>query len=74
MNTAEFHQLPAGVILKDRYQIREVLGQGGFGITYKGYDRTLDTMVAIKEYFPFGIAYRIRKIRTPTTNFAIFLD
>ena len=58
MNTAEFHQLPAGVILKDRYQIREVLGQGGFGITYKGYDRTLDTMVAIKEYFPFGIAYR----------------
>ena len=37
---------------------RKMLGQGGFGITYIGYDYTLDTTVCIKEFFPAGGAMR----------------
>ena len=52
------HQLPAGTILRDQYLIGRVLGQGGFGITYLGWDRYLETPVAIKEYFPSGMVMR----------------
>ena len=50
--------LPAGTLIADRYEILEVIGQGGFGITYKAYDSVLDVPVAIKEYYPSGIASR----------------
>jgi len=40
------------------YTIKEVLGQGGFGITYHAHDRNLDRDVAIKEYLPTPFAYR----------------
>ena len=40
------------------YRIVEVLGVGGFGITYKVYDTNLDTMMAIKEYMPKQFASR----------------
>ena len=40
------------------YTIKEVLGQGGFGITYLALDRNLDRHVAIKEYLPTPFAYR----------------
>ena len=40
------------------YTIKQVLGQGGFGITYLGYDNNLAREVAIKEYLPASFAYR----------------
>lgn len=54
----EAYFLPINTILLKRYRIDGVLGQGGFGITYLGWDITLNTSVAIKEFFPSGLATR----------------
>ena len=50
--------LPCGTVLHDRYLIGKQIGQGGFGITYIGYDYTLKATVCIKEFFPAGGAMR----------------
>jgi len=40
------------------YEIKEILGQGGFGITYLAHDKNLDEDVAIKEFLPIEVAAR----------------
>ncbi|MAU41087.1 MAG: hypothetical protein CMF31_05650 [Kordiimonas sp.] len=51
------HALPEGYLLS-QYEILGVLGAGGFGITYKTRDTSLDKLVAIKEYLPDSLAIR----------------
>ena len=47
--------LNSGVYLaNNEYQIAQPLGQGGFGITYRGIDTKLNRPVAVKEFFPEG--------------------
>ncbi len=46
------HLLPGTLLRQGRYQIEKTLGQGGFGITYKGKDLTRSLNVAIKELWP----------------------
>ncbi len=48
-------------MLKDQYVLGAVLGKGGFGITYVGYDNFSKKRIAIKEFFPSSIAYRNEK-------------
>ena len=52
------HQLECGSILAGTYLVGLALGQGGFGITYLGYDLNLNIKVAIKEYYPEGCVTR----------------
>ena len=56
--SAEPHQLQAGSMLRDRYYIGKVLGEGGFGITYVGCDTVLNLKVAIKEFYMSGYVNR----------------
>ena len=40
------------------FEIRSVIGRGGFGITYLAHDNNLDREVAIKEFMPKDFAIR----------------
>lgn len=54
--------LPIGYRLGE-YTVASVLGDGGFGVTYRARDNKLGLDVAIKEYFPV-----IYATRTPTST------
>ena len=43
--------LPSGTVLKERYRIEEVLGRGGFGITYKVFDTNLKSVYFLTKQF-----------------------
>ncbi len=51
-------ELKPGTVLAGKYMIGRVLGIGGFGITYMGYDREKGKRYAIKEYMPKDVALR----------------
>lgn len=42
-----YHMVP-GTLLAGRYTVGQVLGFGGFGVTYIGYDNVLERKVALE--------------------------
>ncbi len=63
-----YHMVP-GTLLAGRYTVGQVLGFGGFGVTYIGYDNVLERKVAIKEYLPSEFSTRIPG-QTEVTTYA----
>ncbi len=55
----EAYHLHPGTELNGHYIIGTTVGFGGFGITYRAWDRVLEKMVAIKEFYPNGIVNRV---------------
>jgi len=55
----EAYHLTPESILQGRYIVGRVLGFGGFGVTYIGFDAQLDRLVAIKEFLPTTFATRL---------------
>jgi len=55
----ELYHLYPGTVLNERYIVGQVLGFGGFGVTYLAWDTTLNTTLAIKEYYPSGLVNRV---------------
>lgn len=53
-----YHITP-GSILNNRFIVGKVLGFGGFGVTYIGWDYMIGRKVAIKEYLPSEFATRM---------------
>jgi serine/threonine protein kinase len=52
----------------ESFEIREILGAGGFGITYKAWDHQLLCDVAIKEFLPHDVAVRAEDKLTVTAR------
>ena len=71
--------LPIGTRLAE-FEIRQVLGAGGFGIVYRAWDEALQRDVALKEYMPVSLAGRASgervtlRSRTHEENFALGLQ
>ncbi|MGN1130563.1 MAG: protein kinase [Ruminococcus sp.] len=57
-NTPPHRLKPGARLQNDRYLVGNALGEGGFGITYIGFDTRLETKIAIKEFFPSGFVTR----------------
>ncbi len=55
----EAYHLSPGAILQGRYIVGRVLGYGGFGVTYIGFDGQLERIIAIKEFLPTTFATRL---------------
>jgi len=57
-SVSQSYHLAPGSILYNRYIVGKVLGFGGFGVTYIGWDYLMRRRVAIKEYLPSEFSTR----------------
>lgn len=55
--TTYHHALPAGQRIEE-FELKSVLGAGGFGVTYRGFDHQFHREVAVKEFLPSEVAMR----------------
>ena len=75
MPSAPDPALPNGTVLDSgKFTIVRVLGQGGFSITYEGYDETLQRTVAIKELFLDGAIRQGTLVTVPSGRQSEFHD
>ncbi|EIE3256410.1 serine/threonine protein kinase [Escherichia coli] len=56
-NRAVPRALPTGYRFNE-FEIKEVIGGGGFGIVYRAWDHQLERTIAIKEFMPLSLAVR----------------
>lgn len=63
--------MPPYEILNGKYLVGKVIGIGGFGITYIGWDFYQSKKVCIKEYFPKGVAKR-EQTTTYSTEYSTY--
>lgn len=63
--------MPPYEILNGKYLVGKVIGIGGFGITYIGWDFYQSKKVCIKEYFPKGVAKR-EQTKTYSTEYSTY--
>ncbi len=66
-NTADGNALPMGTRLGE-FELRRVIGVGGFGIVYLAFDHGLEREVAIKEYMPSSLASRTATMHVSSTS------
>ena len=67
------HSLVPGTHLhQGKYAVGRILGEGGFGITYKGAHKALRQSVAIKEFFPAGAVRQGTAVSVPAPQQTAF--
>ena len=63
------HALKPYSILCGKYLVGNVIGEGGFGISYIGFDLNLEIKIAIKEFYPNGFVTRESDVTSLVTGY-----
>ena len=74
MDMKNKNHLSVNTLLCGRYVVGLAMGSNKLGITYLGYDNATNKKVAIKEYYPEGMASRNDNMVSGTDTFALGLQ
>lgn len=64
------HQMKPFTMLQGKYIVGKVIGEGGFGISYIGFDINLELVIAIKEFYPNGYVTRESNVTAQVSTYA----